>query len=375
MSSQITSLETIDLVIDSLSYNGGRGVGRHEGVVVFIAGVVPGDFVRARVLEKKPRFWEAELVEILKPSEFRREPPCPVADRCGGCSWQQVTYDQQIVQKEKILRDSLRGLAKHGEWKWLPLLRAKSEFFYRNRIQVHVRDRKFGFFAKRSRDLVSFDKCWIAEEKLNAEFGKIPLDKDDKVEIALSASGELNIMPGERDPNVALFAQVNTAQNAVLKSEILKLIKPNPDWIMDLYAGAGNISVPLANEFIDTPVIAVELSTRAITRAKKEFAEIGNIEWHAGDVGKVLSQIRPRGGRGVIVTDPPRTGMEAAVCDQLLRHAPQQIIYVSCNPTTFARDAEKLVKTGRYKLETVQGLDMFPQTEHVELIASLCAAT
>jgi len=371
-----TAPEIIELTIDSLSYSGGRGVGRFEGIVVFVPDVVPRDRVRARITNKKSRLWEAELVEVLDPSPFRRAPPCPVADRCGGCSWQQVSYSQQVEQKEKILRDSLRGLARLGEWEWLPFLPAENEFHYRNRIQLHFRGGVFGFFAKRTRDLITFKECWIADPRLNERMNSLAAADGAKVELALTESGEVRVMAGERDPKAALFAQVNQEQNEVLKTRLKDFVGGRPDWMMDLYAGSGNLTYPLAELFSNTPLTAVELSRIAVERGEAvSCARFPKLRWEAGDVGERLANMMPAPGRGLVVLDPPRTGLSQQVCAGLIRHAPQQIVYVSCNPMTFARDVERLVAGGRFRLEKVQGLDMFPQTEHVELIASLCAAT
>jgi 23S rRNA (uracil1939-C5)-methyltransferase len=367
--------DVIDLTIDSLSYNGGRGVGRFEGVVVFVPFTAPGDVIRARVREQKPRFWEADLVEIVKPSSSRRAAPCPVFERCGGCSWQHVTYAAQVEQKQKILQDNLRGLKKLAEFEVQPLLAAPEEFGYRNRIQLQVRAGRFGFFAKRSRDLVSFKECLIAEKRINEAIQSFHPKSEGKVELALTEAGDLRIMEGERDSEAALFSQVNTVQNEALKNEMLEFIHVDPDWIMDLYSGSGNLTFPLAKAFPDKPLLAAEMSRTSVERGKKASGEFPQIRWEAGDVEKVLHKEKPQKGSGLIILDPPRTGVSKRVVEELLRLRPQQIVYVSCNPSTFARDAESLVRSGRFRLEKVRGLDMFPQTEHVELIASLCAAT
>jgi 23S rRNA (uracil1939-C5)-methyltransferase len=363
--------DILELTIDSLSYSGGRGVGRHDGVVVFVADTAPGDRVRVRVSERKPRFLQAELLEILQPGPSRRQPPCPVAGRCGGCSWQHISYAEQVVQKQKILRDSLRKL--HG-FEELPFLAAPREFHYRNRIQLQIQNGKRGFFAKRSRDLVSFEKCWIAEDAINAKMARLTaaeIGDARRVELALSEDGEMQVMAGERDPEAALFSQVNTAQNEVLKRRVLELISTaKPDWMMDLYCGAGNLTLPLAGKFPGVALMAVELSRSSIARAR---ARSPALDWRDGDVAKVLAQAQPRPGEGLVILDPPRVGCEAGVIEQMRRHRPRQIIYVSCNPSTFARDAERLQP--EYRLDSVQGLDMFPHTEHVELMASLRAAT
>ncbi|MBX3020596.1 MAG: class I SAM-dependent RNA methyltransferase [Bdellovibrionales bacterium] len=361
--------DTVELTIDSLSYNGGRGVGRTDGVVIFVPGTAPGDRVRVRLTVRKPRFAEADLLEILEPSSVRRTPPCPVAGRCGGCSWQHVSYSAQVEQKKKILNDSLRRLQ---GFEVLPFLAAPAEFHYRNRIQLQIQNGRYGFFGKRSHELVAIEECWIAEPALNEKMRGLSLSDlshNRRLEIALGEDNKLHLTTGDRDPEAALFSQVNRAQNLVLQQRILQLVQIRPDWLMDLYAGAGNLTLPLVTHFPSVPLLAAELSRASVERGK---AKAPAILWRVGDVAKVLRGERPRSGSGLIVLDPPRPGCEIEVIEQLKRHRPQQIIYVSCNPSTFARDAERLLPD--YRLEKVQGLDMFPQTEHVELIASLRAA-
>lgn len=367
--------EIVEITIESLAYFGGRGVGRLQGVVIFVPGVAPEDRWRVRITAVKSRFLEAEAVELLQAGAARREPPCPVAGRCGGCSWQHVQYRVQIEQKEKILRDALRKIAKTQSLNWRPFIPAPEEFHYRNRIQIQVREGRRGFFAARSRDLVEFDQCWIAEEKLNqrlAELKEHELAGSKRLELAVQTDGSVRMMENERDPEAALFSQVNTAQNQQLIQAMLAAIQSTPDWILDLYCGSGNLTLPLKEKFPNAKIVGVELSRSSIERARSVAPEIG---WEAGDVARILSNLRPDSGAGLIVMDPPRLGCATEVIEQVLRQSPRQIVYISCNPTTFARDAERLIADSRYRIESVQGLDMFPQTEHVELICSLRAAT
>ena len=349
-----------------MSYHGGRGVGRVGGVVVFVPGTAPGDRIRARVTARKSNLIEAELVEVLVPSPHRRVPPCPVAHRCGGCSWQHVTYAEQLVQKDQILRTSLRRVATE----WRPFLAAPDEFDYRNRVQVQIRGGRWGFFAARSHELVEFDRCWIADSRINAEKNRrspAEFGGADRVEFALTEAAELRVMPGSRDPTAALFSQVNTAQNTVLRERVRASAHPDPAWFMDLYAGAGNFTGVLREIAPRAHGLAVELSRSSVERAPKLEPAV---EWIAGDVARVLARVKPRPGPGLVLIDPPRVGADRAVVTQLGRHRPRQILYVSCNPATFARDAERLIVDQGFVLEWTQGLDMFPQTEHVELIAS-----
>jgi 23S rRNA (uracil1939-C5)-methyltransferase len=359
---------SLTIKIESLSYSGGRGVGRADGLVVFVPGTAPGDLVEVQITNQKPRFAEGQVVRVLEPSPSRREPPCPVANRCGGCSWQHVTYAEQIQQKDKIVRDALRKVEKRQAFEWRPLVPAPSEFGYRNRIQLQVREGRYGFFSKGTRDLVAIDQCLIAEETLNQQMKALTAEqlKATRIELAIRSDGSSVTMLEQRDPEEALFSQVNTAQNAQLIRLMLENIDGTPDWIFDLYCGSGNLTVPLAEKFPDAKITAVDLSRASIQRAPK----LNHVEFVAGDVVEVLGRLRKQNGSGLVVLDPPRTGCDARVLEQVRRLQPKQIVYVSCNPSTFARDVERLLDGG-HRLKSVQALDMFPQTEHVELVAAL----
>jgi 23S rRNA (uracil1939-C5)-methyltransferase len=351
-------------------------------MVYFVPGTAPRERVRVRVVDRKPRFAVAELLEILEPSPARRKAPCPVADRCGGCSWQHVLYSEQAVQKQGIVTASLRGLQKYGPFEILPFLAAEQEFEYRNRIQVHVEGERVGFFAKGSNQLVETRHCLVSEPALNARLKTLKgaeLNGKRRVELAIDGNSGQVALRLERDPHTALFGQIHRQQNEVLKSRVVESIPSQPAWVMDLYAGAGNLTFPLWQGLRPEKMIAVELSRESVERGRKRelqlregsSAPLDAIEWHAGDVAKVLARQKPLEGKGCVVLDPPRIGCEPQVIAEILKAGPQQIVYVSCNPATLARDLERLLQAGKYRLESVQGLDMFPQTEHVELIASL----
>jgi 23S rRNA (uracil1939-C5)-methyltransferase len=336
------SLQTIELTIDRLSFNGGRGVGRFDGVVVFVPDTAPGDFVRARVTVKKSNLWEAELVEILKPSPYRRNPPCPVAGVCGGCAWQHVEYAEQLKQKQEIVEFALKQKVE-------PVIPSPNELRYRNRVQVHIENGKLGFFAKRSNDLVAITDCLITEEAVTAQFSRAIKSGESRVELSLDTNG--------------FFSQVNSAQNRKLIEVVLSQIEGSPQKIADLYAGYGNLTAPLTKQFPQAEIVAVELNERAVEKGRTDLPEV---KWFREDVGDFLQKAE---AFDVVVLDPPRTGCANPVINALRKMKPEQIVYVSCNPMTFARDAKRLMEAGVYRLDLVQPLDMFPQTEHIELVA------
>jgi 23S rRNA (uracil1939-C5)-methyltransferase len=360
---------SLTIKIESLSYSGGRGVGRADGLVVFVPDTAPGDVVEVEITEQKPRFALAKMTRLIEPSPRRRAPPCPLFGRCGGCAWQHVAYEEQVRQKEKILRDTLRKVEKLQPFEWRPLIPAPSEFHYRNRVQLQVRGGAVGFFSRGSRDLVPVEQCLIAEAGINDRIRTLTAEqkRSSRIELAVKPDGSTVTMLDERDPHEALFSQVNSAQNETVIRLMMEAADFQPDWIFDLYCGSGNLTVPLSTRFSATSITAIDLSRASIQRAPK----LNNVEFRAGDVGALLGALKPRNGSGLVVMDPPRTGCHKKVVEQLLRFKPRLIVYISCNPSTFARDVERLIEGGAYRLRAVQGLDMFPQTEHVELVASL----
>lgn len=356
--------QELDLKIDSLSYNGGRGVGRHEGMVVFVPWTAPGDDIRAVIVEVKPSFLVAQVKHWIRRSPFRRDPQCPVFSKCGGCVWQHVTYDEQLRQKQRILESSLKRLS---GFEWLPIVPSPDEYGYRNRIQVRKRGDAIGFLERGTSEIASTKACPIAEQEISAQIPSLSGQPDGRYEISRRKDGRVVAEAGQRDPEASLFSQVNTKQNENLIRAALEWVRPlQPKHIWDLYCGSGNFSFPFAIGFPETSIDAVELSREAIALAEKQTSRI---RWFAQDCVRFLKS-RQNTPNLLVVLDPPRVGVDAAVIRELGRLKPRNLLYVSCNPMTFARDAERLREEG-FALRQVQGFDMFPQTEHVELLALL----
>lgn len=338
-------------------------MGRVDGQVIFVPWTVPQDRIRAKITEVKKKFLIGEMTEILSPSPFRRPAPCPVFGECGGCTWQNVDYSVQISEKEKIVASALK---KFSDVEILPFLKAKSEFRYRNRIQLQKESSRVGFFARGSRSLVDIQDCWITEEPIAQAIRGLENEaQDGRFELSRDRFGSLRIDPVERDPESALFTQVNSEQNQTMIRVILEWTKAyNPKRVFDLYCGSGNLTFPLSQQFNEADVHGVELSRDAIRAAK---AVSSNINWHSEDVGVFLKRQKLEDVETLVILDPPRVGVSKEVIASLAKIRPTWFIYVSCNPMTFARDAALF--SSEFSLKRVQGLDMFPQTEHVELIA------
>lgn len=364
------------MTIDSLSYHGGRGVARYNGAVIFVPRAAPQDRLLIRLVEIKSKFAIGEIEKILVPGPSRRIPPCPVADRCGGCPWQHVSYPEQLEQKENLLKNALRQLTAKTEIEFLPIVGAPQEFRYRNRIQVHAQGDHVGFFEKGSRKIVPVTDCLIAEEDVAGRLGDLSLSGDrqvlQRVEIARRLNGDVVVRQGSRDPEASLFSQVNTQQNLALIEAALTFAKRVEfKKIWDLYCGAGNLTFPLATAFPSSSVIGVELSRPSIREAE-ELDRHRRMDWRAQDVARFLKEqsTEMRDAKDtLVVLDPPRVGLAKSVVSEIARMQPAGLVYISCNPATFARDAASLMEQSALKLRLVRGVDMFPQTEHVEVVS------
>lgn len=332
--------------------------------MVFVPFAAPGDRILVQITENKKRFLEAEIVEILSPSQHRRKPLCPVFGRCGGCTWQHVNYSEQVNQKNLILRSAFKKWD-GGDFDWREFLPSPDEYRYRNRIQVNKDGSSVGFFERGSRDIVNISDCPISEKELAEQILSLRERDDGRYEISRRQDGRVEVEGGRRDPEAALFSQVNTRQNEVMIANLAAWARElSFDHIWDLYCGSGNLTLPLWEHFPEAKIVGVELSAAAIRMAQKKCSDI---EWHAQDVAHFLKTQGPISNL-LMVLDPPRVGADEAVIKQMGRLLPDFILYVSCNPMTFARDASRLKGSG-FMLDRVQGFDMFPQTEHVELMS------
>ncbi len=368
--------DVITLRMERLSYNGGRGIGRFEGLVVFVAETAPDELIEAKVTAVKKNFAEAELIRVLEPSTARRLPPCPVFSRCGGCCWQHITYPEQLNQKEAFLRHSLtRALrTRVGDVTniTVQMVAAPDEFRYRNRVQVHIEGEQFGFYAKRSRELVPITDCLITEAALLENFHPAPAASH--VELSFDEAGKP--VARELDDEGPSFAQVNTKQNAVLQkavTEYVRQIHREPSRVFDFYCGDGNLSRPLLKQFHSLRLTGVELSKSAVHRAVELANRNGfaaKSEFKAADVGKYLAKLGPSDVEGaILIFDPPRAGLGRALVAEAMRLSSHLLglILVSCDLASFERDVGLL--SDAFELKSVTGIDMFPQSDYVEAVA------
>lgn len=405
---KLTRGQTVQVKIERLSV-GGRGVGRVGGenddrkVVVFVPDTAPGERVEVEIVFTKKSYAEARLLKILEKSEARVVPPCPVAGVCGGCNWQHLSYPEQLTWKQELVRESLKkfsGFDVSAEDSVQAVVPSPDEFRYRNRVQFHHQNGRFGFFQRGSHNIVDINDCPITEEAITSqipEFRKQFASKSPgRFEAYVSQEGPVRTRgPGLQESSQTAsaesqeeeqgglsfsFSQVNTKQNVNLVSSLVahfveraRLQKSTePAHLYDLYAGAGNFTFPLLKAFPDATITSVELNAQSVARGKEITAtEFPNskVKWHQSDVLTFLQRhVFPP--QSLVLIDPPRTGCDPEVMQLLAASKISYLAYISCHPVTLARDL-KFLKEAGYQLSSVQPFDMFPQTDHVETLALL----
>lgn len=386
----------------------------HTGKKAFVPYTIPGEQAIAAITRKKKSFVEGDLVSITRPSSHRIAPPCPVFGRCGGCDLQHVELPHQREMKRAMVADLLRVQAALTPQTDVRVLAPELEGFnYRRRMSFHLnRDRQFGLYRKHGRQIAEIDHCPISSAAINTflkenielikgcapEIETVTVeDHDGTIYLALEAHPrqtepmstlkdkkefselehripnlQVNVRnrpvyrtsgPLESGPPVGHFSQNNKAANETMLEEIARHI--TAEKVTDLYAGAGNISLPLAAK--GHIVTAVELNPHLVAFGIERAKMLGLSE-RVSFVTKSCEKWAETGDPGpAVVLDPPRGGALEVV--QRLDPARTPVaVYVSCYPPTFARDAQVLVQRG-YVLEQVAVLDMFPQTYHAELVA------
>lgn len=352
------------LHIESLATNG-KGVAtiEKEGYkrAVFITGGVPGDVVEAKITKQKKIYYEAEIETIITPSPHRKKPECTHFSTCGACNYLHITYKKQLAEKKKQLQHYLQRNDLKAE---VHVIGAPKPLGYRDRLRVQAQEGKIGFYAKKSNEVVAIKHCDIIREELNEVF-KSTLKEGEHRYAYDYASGEVKKADEECNYEVEglqlAFQPDGFVQNNLeLNKELVRIVveEAQGENILDLYAGNGNLSIPLAQKA--QSVIAVEGDKGGFALLQKNIAanNVQNVEAIKADANDY-----PAKGYDTVVVDPPRAGAE-----NLERIDAKVIIYVSCNPQQMVKEIKKLKQ---YELKKTYLIDMFAQTTHFETVAVL----
>lgn len=355
----MVSKNDVELRIEGIAF-GGFGLGRINGKVWFVPFTLPKELIRARPIHIRRDFVEGELTEVVEASADRIPAPCPWFQSCGGCAYQHIAYEKQLEIKKLQVSETLRRIAKIEDVQIRNVIPSPKSFGYRNRITVHIRDGRVGFFSKfQPGKLIEIEQCLLAKESVNKEL------KTFRSKMKWN-NGNRTIRDQTTDW-VGGFRQVNDEVAEKLQSVLLKELSAGGDVLLDAYCGDGFLSRKAASYFRE--VIGIDWSKRSIAAAKQNSSP--NCQWIESDVRIALPELKARleNRRLTLILDPPAEGMPKSFCKSLLEFDFQKIFYVSCNPATFARDIQTLSQ--KWSLQWVDIFDMFPQTGEIEVLGFL----
>ncbi|TMC19890.1 MAG: class I SAM-dependent RNA methyltransferase [Chloroflexi bacterium] len=351
---------------------------------------------------RPPRVW---ITEIHEPSPLRTAASCPVFGTCGGCQLQHMQYTAQLEWKRAVVRDILRDSGGFTDPPLLPTVPCDDPWHYRNHMRFSVnRSGQAGLTARGTHRVLPLTNCPIAHEQINRTLAILSQHVNPQPQVLVrygTATNQLLLQPQQAtdvaqqltDAGLELhtetmdemlagetfrirpssFFQTNTAQAEKMAQMVLSgLLQGNQQasslTVVDAYCGVGTFALLLARHV--GKVIAIEESASAVKDAQWNLRDIDNAEIVKGKVEDMLPTLAARIDGFVI--DPPRAGCQQAVLDALIQHPVAKIVYVSCDPSTLARDLKLLCHLQpAYDLCSVQPLDMFPQTAHIECVAVL----
>ena len=422
----------MEVTIEKLIY-GGDGLAHHDGATVFVPYVIPGEVVSIETTERKKKFVRGRTERVVSPSPERALPPCPHFLVCGGCHYQHIPYPSQLRYKEEILRETLRRIGKI-DWKGSVTAHSASPLNYRNRAQWKVRATndgaalEIGYFRAETSALVPIETCPILsprlEETLNAiraliagaalppslrEVEAFADSTDQNTLLTLSfaqmppAAANLAAAIRSAIPWAAsvLFQTVSQSRmelsgpghieyevngyafrvshfsffqvNRFLAGEMAAAVAAaagEGTLAVDLFAGVGLFSLPLAHSF--KRVVAVESNPVAARDCEANAAanreRAGTLEIREADSLEFLRRFRET--PDCVVLDPPRAGLSPEGAARIAKLAPPRIIYLSCEPSTLARDLASFTADG-YDVASIDFFDLFPQTFHIETLVNL----
>lgn len=393
--------EELEVTIEDLT-NLGMGVAKFplkDGSrwTVMIPMVIPGEVVRCRVYNNHDNFSEADLISIIVPSPDRIEPPCPYFQNCGGCQYQHISVPSQHKWKKKQIENGLRRIGGFDatSFQVSEVVGSDNLYGYRSKLTPHFSpaktsaELKIGFQMRGTRTIVDIDECMIASPGINARFKVVRKEIADSLPSKVYKKDVTLLFRQSSDGFVTTdfneditetvnglkfqfrageFFQNNPFVLPMMIDHVISEAKGSGDCInlVDTYCGSGVFALSGANSFKN--VFGVEVSALAINAARNNAAlnNVTNAQFLCGSSEAIFSTIQHLNpAETVLVIDPPRKGCDTSFLEQLFAFKPRRLVYVSCDPSTQARDAKEIVSAG-YRMENITPFDLFPQTRHIE---------
>lgn len=400
-------------IIDQDIY--GDGVAKVDSMPIFVNNALPDEEVEIIITQEKKNYKKANVKSILKESKKRVEPLCPFYTDCGGCNLLHQEYKAQLQFKKNKVLNNLHKIAGLKDVEINEVI-SGDQYNYRNKVTLHVKNNKLGFYKKGSNDIIKINNCLLANEKINTIiklFDKLNLNNlkevtiriseyDNKSMVLLNYNKNINDLINELiktnqidtiiiskdnkyktvyndgfitekigdhlfNISAQSFFQVNTKLAQKLYEEISCHLENNKkSTVLDLYCGTGSMGISVASKV--KKVIGIEQEKSAIENAitNKEMNNIKNIEFILGTVEDNIDKIKTA---DVIIMDPPRSGCDTKTLDNILKLNPSKIIYVSCDSATLARDIKYMDK--KYEVMDFKIIDMFSNTYHIEALVLL----
>jgi 23S rRNA (uracil1939-C5)-methyltransferase len=432
----------------------GEGVGRVDNQVIFVPDTAIGDWADVRLVKLKRNHGYGQLQHLVIHSPDRVRPSCIVADKCGGCQLQHISYAAQIQAKQNQVVQAMGRIGKiPAELVW-PIMAAPEPLGYRNKVTYPLGigatgNLKAGYYQKGSHKIVNINQCPIQDQRLNPLLHDLKQDIQDQewliydparltavaqlrhlafrigrrtgeiLVTLIATDGDLpnglleiarewidrypavvgvclnrqnrqdNVIFGPATQTIAgqdhireifadlqwqlgadTFFQIYTEQAEQMLAVVLERLNlQGNEFLLDAYCGIGTFSLPLAQKV--QRVLGLESHSSSVTQAQinSRLNQINNVEFMAGDCGELMSDLTER--PDIVLLDPPRQGCDRLVIETLIGRPPAQLVYISCKPSTLARDLKILLDSGRFELQGIQSIDFFPQTAHVECAAFL----
>ncbi|MDD4357365.1 MAG: class I SAM-dependent RNA methyltransferase [Smithellaceae bacterium] len=372
--------------IQSIAF-GGSGVGRADGLVIFVPFTAPEDIVEIEIVARRKKFARGRLIRVVEPSRRRTLPLCRYYGICGGCSYQHIDYECQLEIKQQQVQEVFSRIGAIAHPEVSEIIPSPMNFGYRGKARLHAAKMtagvRLGFMDVSGGRLVDIERCEIMDETINEQIREARAKGMNLVD-----DGDVTFWSGPQNPSedtivrmvkgreflipFAGFFQANLHLTGRMVDEVSRLIGTGKrDTIIDACCGSGLFSIFMAPYALR--MIGVEINEKSVRYARENAKrqEIGNTEFICGDVEDVLVDMaRRKDSMDLIILDPPRTGLSRKTIVAVSELKFREIIYISCDPATQARDVKKFHDNG-YCLESLIPMDMFSQTEHIETIALL----